>query len=96
MDNQGAEIEAFGRMKRLLSEDPGVTIVTELLPQHYSRSGIAPEDVVRIGFDGPNPSPRLIDERRGKLVPLTSADIAGICRGGRSVNILIERDGCRS
>lgn len=78
MDIQGAEHRALMGMRKLLSRNPQLVLVSEYWPFALAQSGCEPAAMLELlkslGF-----RPELIDERRKRVRPIEAAELLVRC-----------------
>ncbi|HYI82364.1 MAG TPA: FkbM family methyltransferase [Acetobacteraceae bacterium] len=88
IDAEGAELQVWRGMRRLLEESPQLAAILEFGPSHLARAGVAPEawlgELEQAGF-----AAYAIDEATGACRPTTAAALAATF----STNVLLLRPG---
>ena len=86
IDAEGAELEVWRGMKRLLDEAPDLAVIVEFGPSHLARSGVTIESWLK-ALTAPGFTPWEIDETTKSIRPLRSSGLAEIF----SMNLLLLR-----
>jgi FkbM family methyltransferase len=91
IDAEGAELEVWRGMRRVLEESPGLAAVLEFGPSHLARAGVSPEawlgELEGAGFES-----YMIDEATGACRPASAPALAETF----STNVLLLRPGAAS
>ena len=86
IDAEGAELQVWRGMRRILAESPVLAAVLEFGPSHLARVGVTPEAWLR-EVEAPGFEPYMIDDLTGVCRPATVAALAGVF----SANVLLLR-----
>lgn len=87
LDVEGAELQAWRGMRRIIAESPGLAVIVEFGPSHLQRAGIAIADWLQ-ELQAPGFTVWEIEERFGRLRPLRQEGLADVF----SMNLLLLRE----
>ena len=88
VDAEGAELQVWRGMGRILAESPDLAAVLEFGPHHLARVGVSPEAWLR-EVEAPGFVPYMIDDMTGVCRPASVSSLSGVF----SVNVLLLRPG---
>lgn len=88
IDAEGAELQVWRGMGRILRESPDLAAVLEFGRPHLARAGVAPEDWLR-EVEAPGFAPYMIDDMTGVCRPASAQSLTEVF----SVNVLLLRPG---
>ena len=86
VDVEGAELFVLRGMRRVIEENPHISVVIEFAPEHLIRAGIAPSDflseIARMAFGISR-----IDDLSGQVSPVDPEEL----QHSKSVNLLLRK-----
>ncbi|GAA0568265.1 hypothetical protein GCM10009416_02910 [Craurococcus roseus] len=88
VDAEGAELQVWRGMGRILAESPGLAAVLEFGRPHLARAGVSPEAWLR-EVEAPGFVPYMIDDMAGVCRPASASSLSDVF----SVNVLLLRPG---